>query len=146
MRFVGLVRARENFRDVYTRCVIRMSRKTPDVHSDMLKLCVNGFRMQFLYNRLRIIFCIYVTILCIYNNRNTIFFFFFAIRTIEMLYIKNSCFNFDKSYFFSSSKCTIIILRTHSIFVKQLILIYYYLGTEESKLRRLKQIRYKFIE
>lgn len=35
-----------------------MSRKTPDVHSDMLKLCVDGSRMQFLYNRLRIIFCV----------------------------------------------------------------------------------------
>lgn len=34
-----------------------MSHKTPDVHSDMLKLYVNDSRMQFLYHRLSI-FCV----------------------------------------------------------------------------------------
>lgn len=80
LRFVGLTRARENFRDVYTRCVIRISRMTPDVHSDMLKLCVDDSRMQFLYNRLRIIFYI-----C-YNLMSVTIEYYCRYYNIEMLY------------------------------------------------------------
>lgn len=67
LRFVGLSRARENFRDVYTRCVIRMSRKTPDVHSDMLKTLLSSTALGCnFFTIVWIIFCVcYNLTLCL---------------------------------------------------------------------------------